>query len=452
MVDISKLMDFTRRTQKALQDAISKGDAAEVKRLEPLITRANQLGTKAVESQTKPLNPHTYGDGIEMRKEGTARPADPLYPEYDPLNEAGDPDRPPEGFGIPKPKVKLDHALGLEMPSNYQMGDIPPELAAAPRAVRFPKSNKSVKPQAPIIGAPATAMDFVANPTMERPSAEVIPDFIKNPKPIKEGEDLVDLSIFSPKPKTSNFSGYTIPVEGEKSGEVESPAESKIANFPFLKDSYPGKPKEDGSPMEGATKDLDIANPKIGEALDAMIKDAEGKKASEMAAREKAVLEEVKKKYGEKPDAFTWENLAVLLLMGAPRAYNKFLSEKKDYEKGTAREFELFDTRKRQKDLDAQAADFKKQTLDVMRQNANVKANDAVSKFTLEKYKQDRTDNRAKDANMKAIVNTFLGGAGRQLDDDGISRMLSVAKSLGIYEDMLSYMKANGIGDVEGNE
>ena len=113
---------------------------------------------------------------------------------------------------------------------------------------------------------------------------------------------------------------------------------------------------------------------------------------------EKAELERIKAEIGEKPTELSFENLAIMLLMGAPRAFSKIMSDNADYR--NAFRSAMADSRKGKARSARQAKDdqYKERDLKIKERNAD----------SLDDYRKQSLEWKPKAADI-SLSKTILG-------------------------------------------
>lgn len=414
MVDINALTSFTEKTMKALQDALANGDGVAVKKYDELLQKASAMGKAEVSKMKPPAKKtgedpnwdHAADDGYYNNQFKTAK-AGPMPPQVAPSAAAG----------------------GMEMPTDFQM-DIPtiplkpgniPEGGPAPDTSKWAPTQKEEdqrwrdkiagkdpgkKPgTAPM---PMNFLDLFLEKTPDDTGKRSLALKTRDPR----GQDLLKAGLVKGLPPVDNAPA-PLPTEDELEADRKGKATS--ANDYRMSE----RSKADAEELAGMKDQPEGAQNALFKTLGAVRMNAED-------VREATVLENIEKKYKSKPSAFTWENLAIMLLMGAPRAYAKYLDETKTYDDNYAKEYDRYDAKKEREAVRADTNRNKAEYLKIQELLAGARASESDKKFGLERFKQDRTDRRADQRNKQSFMNTVAGSASKLQDSDGQQRMIDV--------------------------
>lgn len=289
----------------------------------------------------------------------------PMYPGYwgmeqDPTNKFQDPDVPPGGWPSP-------NSPALPKPSlNNQFLDIPMMMAPGPEgdndgqdAGRPQIAKNGPLPAPPVaegeggveplpLPDPASYKSLILSslptPQPELPAFDlrrkVTQDPIKTELPSLEkmGQTIVPAltgGMIQPlDKKTENQFRGGLFGEGRKNPVKEAAKDSrKIMTGEFDLSKPPPEKEVKTEPAP------EVPGKSLGFGADGMAKDAKGllEKAVAVAAKDKQeaeIVSRIQKELGDEPSLFSLENLAMMLLIGAPKTYSKVVGEKQEWRRG----------------------------------------------------------------------------------------------------------------------
>lgn len=318
MPDLRRLQDFLGRTQKHLQFAMDNGDEDGTNQYEGFMDRANALAERALGQggQSQPMMADGPQDGTTPQKNS--------YSSNDFLNTPA--------LNDPSGKLKID--LSQEVTDPFKKA-VNPIQGAMDRYGAQPAGSqlnilKSLgqsqgQAEAPPFtsfmsnmfqGAPSPEQQRQANPMPEAPQFD----------PAAYGKSLMPDIGGTTKPGAAHTQwGYPV---GDPLPSGSSPKLIPSAPTPKLDQAYEG---QEPAVMPGKYE----SDPTFRNRIDSMGQIA-GTKNYAKSPQELEFLDRVEREVGSKPSFFTLENIAMLLLMGAPRAYQNFQNDKKNYQQGVA--------------------------------------------------------------------------------------------------------------------
>lgn len=311
MPDPKRLASFLQRTQQAMQDAVTKGDQQSVDQYENFLDRGNALGEKMV---------GMAGPGGQQGPTGLAGMTPPG--DTPPPPQLGASNAPPEGH------------------VNTLVGGTPP--------IADDRNGETANPFTLAgVGKPQSTLD------------QIMKGVPKAPPTVYSGPTNADTSGYVPKDPSAppGRATWRLPTFGEfgkaafpglyAAGKALMPSDSQASELsqgvqdigesmdPSLKANL-GQPYHEPQ-LELDSKRGTSDNPGVGQeqfgdpetklSLDDALKNTQDKPDIQ------AELLKLKQQLGNKPTFFTLENLAMLLLMGAPKTYAHFKGSEDDWKK-----------------------------------------------------------------------------------------------------------------------
>ncbi len=308
MSDPAKVHSFLTRTVAALKKAEEAGDMEAMERYSSYLDRAKPVVERTM-AQPQPQqiaaspaeqDPVMQQDPINQP---VAMPPVAKQPQAQMMAPAGD-------SAIPAPWGKS----GLINPNPAGMTATKPVMSPTGQAMARPGTPPSYASQLPTpfeLQMPSetgqTGMDAFA-----RIQAQPLPAAHK-PTGADNLDAVVNRLMSTNEPKKQNSARFIEPTPESaiQLPGIKNAEEAEAYSAAEAEKNKPGGPQFGEAGMVGSMLD----------AAKAAVKDKE--EADELAAIEREV--------GDKPETLTLENLAIMLLMGAPRAFSKIMSEQEGY-------------------------------------------------------------------------------------------------------------------------
>ena len=303
-MDYNRILNVLNKTNGALKRAQESGDIQEMDRLSSYLDRM------------KPVMGKVEGE-IQAQKAMAEPPKAPVAPQESLALPVAQPKQSGDAQMAPALAGEEIRSNSATMPETAMPGDFD-KLSAALAGVK-------TQPR-----FPGGTLPSQGRSTLEIPMATT-PAELQMPPTLAEQQDVMSRTAEA-MPVLGDIPREIAPRTGVKKyapGE-HIPKEDR-AQEGFT--SYNNRPKmdkpvvEDGKPQSGGFA-TSLGN--MGKAIktDEMV-NAVNKFAAD--GEEKAELERIKAEIGEKPTELSFENLAIMLLMGAPRAFSKIMSDNADY-------------------------------------------------------------------------------------------------------------------------
>ena len=283
MVDPSRISSFLQRTSSALKKALEDGDSEGALRYEKMLDRAAPLGEQAIAQQE------------QMRQ----APA-PQVPQ----EQASSPD-----YVIPFNKTKQQAKPPVTTRAFWDAtGSGSPDLDRAV-AAKDAKSQVQQKPQGgQVVPQPPVGGNSEFDQILRSLQVASLPQTVTPAK--TRAHDL----LIAARERSINGEG-----EGLK---VEQPRDARSDEIAPLLKFMSGQPK---SALEKSK--AEPSNPVVmDEANSGQAEEAKAGFVAPEQGEEDAVAK-IRRMVGEKPSAFTFENIMMLLLFGAPRTFAKIQAD-----------------------------------------------------------------------------------------------------------------------------
>lgn len=313
MPDPNKLASFLQRTQKAMQDAVTRGSQAEVDQYENFLDRGNALGERLLGAQ---------GPQGGAGQQGAA------------------------GSNLPSPPQDQSQGPPQLMDSGAQKGptDMRGKLVTDPVASLSDNRDQETNPFTLAgVGKPQSSLQQLTNGIPKAPVTSYA------------GTNSSSPSAATPPPSGGNSMGlrgllpsagdWSLPkVDTSKlglSGMLPGMGSQSSTAAPWTTPGWPGTGDvrkatapsaaygSEENPIQGSggPGQEQYGDPETKVSLDDVLKNTQNNPDIQ------AELLKLKNSLGDKPQFFTLENLAMLLLMGAPKAYSHFKGELGDWQK-----------------------------------------------------------------------------------------------------------------------
>lgn len=356
MPDLERIRDFLGRTQKWLQKSMDSGDQQGSSYFEGLMDRGGQLAERAMQQRTaNSYAPVHTGDGSAY-----PRPAPPLgrvmmdsvqQGRYNPdeqynVQSQEPPTSPAQAVTPPTPAVQMP-------PQQYTTSGQPlgPQVQGMPKnpfdVTSINQGDKIMMDlNQEVTGKGDSVSDWLFGEGKFQGQPYKTPDAgnlnkIEGPANKAEPKSFAQSWMNMEGLSTDNWAGNDpapfskLPKPGDVAAKIVeqglNPSKpTKVVNAPPPV-SKPGElPIRDISGEPEVMPSKYEADPSFRERIDMM----GSVKKTATDPFEKEFLTRVERELGKKPSFFTFETLAMLLLMGAPRAYQNFQNQKQQYATG----------------------------------------------------------------------------------------------------------------------
>ena len=352
-MDINALHGFLNKTVIALKKAEEAGDMEEMDRLssyldraKPVVERAKGEISNQQAAQQPPAAPQEPlaipKDDKAMASAPQGTPAAPMAPAFALTRTPAPPPRPgaftpdeqaqsdayynnwgnmPKQQGIPSQGVSALTPAELQMPSLPPIGT---DLTSLPPGTSFPNNKLEWQTQKPkMINTPKGPMAAPPGGYQNVPPPPLAPPMFESERSLlpgaKDGSEMTRI----PSPKENEaLKRQDIHLQANKTNAGKAPFKGAPAHAVPKDELAVPNAKGGGNEVMGKAQmgETEMLGGVLSSAS-AVVKDKE--EADEIA--------KIKAEIGEKPESLSLENLMIMLLMGAPRAFSKIIADNKDY-------------------------------------------------------------------------------------------------------------------------
>ncbi len=316
MVDPMKLQSFLSRTMSALKKAEEAGDMENMDRYSGYLDRSKPLVEKAV---AQPQQAQNISQDPTMKQDagnqqlGAPPPAPMAQPQAQP--QAAPPVAMPQGsMGTPGPAAPPASAgwdtLMNKLPQSGFSSPLP-----TPFELQMPSERTNHNAGIDILTG--------VKPKATAPNPREALNMSKMPTTALQGEK--PLGMADIQPEADSLAG------GALFDLTNIPEINQIMGLPTgVKQPTKYAPKEKAPAIPGEAEPTKLGKPALGE--DQMFSSMMNAARKSVTDKEEAdELARIEAEVGAKPEGLSLENLMVMLLMGAPKAFSKMMAEESDW-------------------------------------------------------------------------------------------------------------------------